>query len=154
MTIHEEKFPCLDNGSRPAIVLPFSGNDPVWAVTDSVGVNNAQTSPTDANEILPSFEQPLTQRGGATSITIDTSQKVSSAYSPHNVQMEVQDTPIYLDTCENKSTHNELDISNAIESSPHTSTADNLQILLLPLLTVQNIFYQNILHHLYPENNL
>ena len=30
-------------------VLPFQDNDPVGAVTDSVGVNNAQTSATDAN---------------------------------------------------------------------------------------------------------
>ena len=63
MTFHEEQFPGLDNGSRPAIVLPFSGNDPVGAVTDSVGVNNAQTSATDANEVLPTLEQPLSPTG-------------------------------------------------------------------------------------------
>ena len=37
MTFHEEQFPGLDNGSRPAFVLLFPGNDPVGAVIDSVG---------------------------------------------------------------------------------------------------------------------
>ena len=77
VTFHEEQFPGLDNGSRPAIVLPFSGNDPVGAVTDSVGVNTAQTSATDANEVLPTLEQPLSPTGGATSTTDDNSQRVS-----------------------------------------------------------------------------
>ena len=58
VTFHEEQFSGLDNGSRPAIVLRFPGNDPVGAVTDSVGVSNAQTSATDANEVLPTLEQP------------------------------------------------------------------------------------------------
>ena len=65
------------------------------AVIDSVGVNNAQTSATDAKDFLPNLEQPLSPTGGATSSTIDTSQRVSSASSPHNVQMEIQDNPIY-----------------------------------------------------------
>ena len=98
MTIHEEQFPGLNNGSRPAIVLHFLGNDPVGAVRDSMGVNNAQTSAADANEVLPTLEQPLSPTGGATSTTIDTSQRVSLASSPHNVQKEIQDTPNYLDT--------------------------------------------------------
>ena len=100
-----------------AIVLPFPGDDPVGAVTDSVGVNNAQTSATDANEVLSTLEQPLSPTGGATSTTIHTSQRVSSASSPLNVQMEIQYTPIYLDTRENYTTHHEFDISDAIESS-------------------------------------
>ena len=83
------------------------------AVTDSVGVNNAQTSATDANEVLSTLEQPLSP----TSTTIHTSQKVSSASSPLNVQMEIQYTPIYLDTRENYTSHHEFDISDAIESS-------------------------------------
>ena len=41
--------------------------------------------------------------------------------------MEIQDTPIYLDTRENYTTHDEFIISDAIESSPHTPTADSLQ---------------------------
>ena len=64
LTFHEEQFPGLDNGSRPALVLPFLGSDPVGAVTDSVGVNNAQTCATDANEVLPTLEQPLSPTGG------------------------------------------------------------------------------------------
>ena len=91
------------------------------------GVNTAQTSATDANEVLPAIEQPLSPTGGATSTTIDTSQRVSPASSPHNVQMEIQDTPIYLDTRETSTTHDEDDISDAIEFSPHNPTADNLQ---------------------------
>ena len=127
MTFHEEQFPGLDNGSRCAGVLPFPGNDPVGAVTDSVGVNNAQTRATDANEVFPPLEQPLSPTGRATSTITDTSQRVSSASSPHNVQMEIQDTPIYLDTSENYTTHDDFDTSDAIESSPQTPTADNLQ---------------------------
>ena len=46
--------------------------------------------------------------------------------------MEIQDTPIYLDTRENYTTHDEFDISDAIESSPHTPTADNLQNISSP----------------------
>ena len=91
------------------------------------GVNKAQTKSTDAHEVLPTLEQPLSPTGGATSTTVDTSQRVSSASSPHNGQMEIQDTPIYLDTREYYTTHDEFDISDAIESSPHTPTADNLQ---------------------------
>ena len=41
--------------------------------------------------------------------------------------MEVQDTSIYFDTCENYTTHDYFDIFDAIESSPHTPTAENLQ---------------------------
>ena len=154
VTFHEEKFPGLDNRSRPAIVLPFPGNDPVKAVTDSVGVNYAQTSATDANEVLPPLEQPLSPTGGATSTTIDSSLKVSSVSTPHNVQMQTQDTPIYLDTREKHTSHDEFDISNVIESSPHTPTADNLQNTdsLIPDSSIH--FYQNVLHHLNQENNL
>ena len=132
MTFHKEKFPGFDNGSRPAIVWPFRGNDTLGAVTDSAGVNNAQTSATDANEVLPTLEQPLSPTGGATSTTIDTSQIVSSASSPHKLQMEIQDTQIYLDTRENYTTHDDFDISDAIESSPQTPTADHLQNITSP----------------------
>ena len=133
VTFFEKQFPGLDNGSRPAIVLLFpGGNDSVGAVTDSVGVNNAQTNATDANEVLPTLEQPLSPTRGATSTTIDTSQSVSSAPSPHNVQMEIQDTPIYLDARENYTTHDDFDISDAIESSPQFPTADNLQNITSP----------------------
>ena len=133
VTFFEKQFPGLDNGSRPAIVLLFQGgNDSVGAVTDSVGVNNAQTNATDANEVLPTLEQPLSPTRGATSTTIDTSQSVSSAPSPHNVQMEIQDTPIYLDTRENYTTRDDFDISDAIESSPQTPTADNRQNITSP----------------------
>ena len=76
VTLHEEQFPMIDNGSRAAIVLPFPGNDPVGSVTDSVGVNNAQTRATDASEALPTLEQPLSPTGGATSTTIETSDLV------------------------------------------------------------------------------
>ena len=48
--------------------------------------------------------------------------------------MEIQDTPVYLDTRENYTTHDEFDISYAIESSPHTPTADNLQNIASPIL--------------------
>ena len=123
VTFHEEQIPGLDNGSRSAIVLSFPQNDPLGAVTDSVGVNNAQTIATDANEVLPILEQTLLTTGGATSTTIGTSQRVSSASSPHKVQMEIQDTPIYLDTRENYTTHDEYDMFDALESSPHTPTA-------------------------------
>ena len=97
------------------------------AVTDAVGVNNAQTRATDANEVLPTLEQPLSPTGGAASTTIDTSPRVSSASNSHYVQMEIQDIPIYLGTGENYITHDEFDIADAIESSPQTPTADNLQ---------------------------
>ena len=127
VTFHEEQLPGLDNGSRSAIGLLFPGNDPVGAVTDSVGVSNAQTSATDANEVLPTLEQPISPTGGATSTITDTPQRVSSASSPHNVQMVIQDTPIYLVTRENYTSHHDFDISDAIESSPQTPTADNLQ---------------------------
>ena len=60
---HKEQFPGLNNGSRPAIVLLFLGNYPVGAVTDSVGVNNLQTSAINAYEILPFLEQPLSPTG-------------------------------------------------------------------------------------------
>ena len=70
--------------------------------------------------------QKITDKG-ANSATIDTSQRAFSASSPHSVQMEIQDTPIYLDTRECYTTHDEFDISDAIESSPHTPNADNLQ---------------------------
>ena len=50
VTFQEEQFPGLGNGSRPAIVLPFPGIDPMGAVTDSVGTNNAQTGATDAKK--------------------------------------------------------------------------------------------------------
>ena len=73
MTFHEEQFPGLNNGSWPTIVLLFLGNDPVGAVTDSVGVSNAQTSATDENEVLPTLEQPFLPTGRATSTTIDIS---------------------------------------------------------------------------------
>ena len=63
VTFHEEQFPSLDNGSRSAIVLPFPGNDSVGAVTDSVGVNNAPTSETDANEVLPTLEGRYHRQG-------------------------------------------------------------------------------------------
>ena len=53
VTFHEEQVTGLDNGSRPAIVLPFPGHDPVGAV------NIAQTNATDAKEVLPTLEQPL-----------------------------------------------------------------------------------------------
>ena len=88
------------------------------------------------------------------STTIDSSQKVSSASSPHNVQMEIQDTPIYLDTREKHTYHDECDISNAIESSPHTPTADNLQNTdsLIPDSSIN--FYRNVLNHLNQENTL
>ena len=132
VAFQEEHFPGLDNGSRPAIVLLFSGNDPVRAVTDSVAVNDAQTSATDANEVLPTLEQPLSPTGGATSTTVDTSLRVSSASGPHTVQMEIQDTLIYLNTRESYTTHDEFDISDAIESFPHTPTADNLQNITNP----------------------
>ena len=98
------------------------------AVTDSVGVKKAQTNETDANEVLPTLEQT----GGATSTTIDNSQRVSSGSSPHNMQMEIQDTPIYLDTRGNYTFHDQFDISDAIESSPHTQTADNLHNITSP----------------------
>ena len=97
------------------------------AVRDSVWVNNEETSATDANEVLPTLEQPLSKTGGATSTTIDYSQGVFSPSSPHNVQMVIQDTPIYLDTQEKYTNHDEFDMSDAIESSPYTPTADNLQ---------------------------
>ena len=58
MTFQEEQFPGLGNGSRPAIVLPFPGIDPLRAVTDSVGTNNAQTGATDAKKGLLTLEQP------------------------------------------------------------------------------------------------
>ena len=48
--------------------------------------------------------------------------------------MEIQDTPIYLDTRENYTNHDEFDISNAIEPSPHTQTAGNLQNTTSPTL--------------------
>ena len=83
--------------------------------------------------MLPTLEQPLSPKR-ATSTTIDISQRVSSASSPHNVQMEIQDTPIYLDTRENYTNHDEFDISNAIEPSPHTQTAGNLQNTTSPTL--------------------
>ena len=41
----------------------FPGNDPVGAVTDSVGVSNAQTSETDANEVLPTLEGRYHRQG-------------------------------------------------------------------------------------------
>ena len=85
------------------------------AVTDAVGVNYAQTRATDANEVLPTLEQPLSPTGVAASTTIDTSLRVSSASSSHNVQMEIQDIPIYLDTRENYLTDDEFDLSDAIE---------------------------------------
>ena len=110
----KKKFPGLENGSRPAIVLIFPSNDPVRAVTDSMGVNNAQIGTTDANEVLHTLEQPLSPTAGVTSTTIDTSQKVSPASSPHNRQMEIQDTPINLVTLKNYTTPNELDKSDAI----------------------------------------
>ena len=155
VTFYEEQFPGLNNGSRPAIVLPFPVNDPVGAVTDSVGVNNAQTSATDANEVLPALEQPLPPTRGATSTTIDSSHRVSSASSPHNMQMEIQEIPIYLDTRENYTTHDEFDISDANESSPHTPTADNLQNITSPTPDSSiPFFYQNVLHHPNQENNL
>ena len=47
--------------------------------------------------------------------------------------MEIQDTPIYLDTRENYTTPDEFDISDAIESS-HTQTS--CKILLPPTLRV------------------
>ena len=46
--------------------------------------------------------------------------------------MEIQVSPIYLDTQENYTTHDEFDISDAIESSLHTPTADNLQNISSP----------------------
>ena len=58
VAFYEKQFPGFDNGSRPAIVLPFPRNDPVGALTDSVGINNAQTITTDANEVKPPLEQP------------------------------------------------------------------------------------------------
>ena len=63
MTFHKEQFPDLDSGSRPAFVLHFPGNDPVGAVTDSVGVNKAQTKATYAHEVLPTLKQPLSRQG-------------------------------------------------------------------------------------------
>ena len=90
MAFHKEKFQGFDNGSRPAIVLPFLGNDAVGAVTDSGMVNIAQTSATDANEKLPTLEQRSSSTGGATSTTIDISQRVSSASGPHKLQMKVE----------------------------------------------------------------
>ena len=63
MKFHEEQFPGLDDGSRPAVVLSFLGNEPVGAVRDSVGVNNAQTGATDANETLTTLEKPLSPTG-------------------------------------------------------------------------------------------
>ena len=48
--------------------------------------------------------------------------------------MEFQDTPIYLDTRDNYTTHDTFDISYAIESSPQTPTADNLQNITSPIL--------------------
>ena len=47
----------------------------------------------------------IIDRRGATSTTIDTSQRLSSASSPHYVQMEIQDTPIQIDTSENYTAH-------------------------------------------------
>ena len=115
------------------------------AVIDSVGVNNAQTSATDANDLLPNLEQPLSPTGGATSTTIDTSQRVSSASSPHNVQMEIKDTPIYLDTREIYTTQGNIDISDGIESSPHTQLQTICKILLPSLVTVRYIFTKSFL---------
>ena len=63
VTFHEDQLPGLDNGSRPAIVMLFPDNDSVGAVTDSMGVNNAQTRATDANGVLPTLEQPLSPTG-------------------------------------------------------------------------------------------
>ena len=68
--------------------------------------------------------------------------------------MEIQDDPIYLDTRENYTIHDEFDLSNAIESSPHTPTADNLQNTTSSTPDSSIHFYQNFLHHLNQENNL
>ena len=87
------------------------------AITDSVGVNDAQTSATDANEVLPTLEQPLSPTREATSTSIDTSQRVSSASIPHNVEVEIQDTPFYLDPRKNYTTHDEFDISDTTNSN-------------------------------------
>ena len=91
-----------------------------------MGVNIAQTIITDANEVFPTIEQPLLTKGGTTSTTTDTSQRIPTASSLHIVQMEIQDTPFYIDTGEKYTTHDEFDISDAIGSSPQTATADNL----------------------------
>ena len=87
------------------------------AITDSVGINDAQTSATDANEVLPTLEQPLSPTRGASYTSIDTSQRVSAASIPHNVQVEIQDTPFYSDPRENYTTHDEFDIYDTTHSN-------------------------------------
>ena len=41
--------------------------------------------------------------------------------------MEIQGTPYYWNTRESHTTHDEFDLSDAIESPPHTPTAEKLQ---------------------------
>ncbi|XP_063710927.1 uncharacterized protein LOC134839344 isoform X2 [Symsagittifera roscoffensis] len=123
-------------GRRAVDLLPpeeyhLTNNDPVGAVSDSVVVNNAQSGATDTTKFLPTLEQLLSSTGGSTSSHIDTSQRESSASSPHIVQMEVQSTAIYLHPRPNYPTHNELD---DIESPPRTTFADNQQNNTSPLL--------------------
>ena len=144
MTFHKEPLPGLGNGSRLATVLPFPGNDPVRAITVSVGVKNAQTRATDANEVLPTLEQPLSPRGEATSTTIDTSQRVSSAFSPHDVQMEIQDTPIYLDTREITQLTMKLIYLMPLSLLLTLQLQTICKIIHHPLLTVRYIFLSKL----------
>ena len=65
--------------------------------------------------------------------------------------MEIQVTPIYLDTRENYTTHHEFDISDAIESSLTLQLKNTTSPT--PDSSIQ-FLNQNVLHHLIRENNL
>ena len=67
-------------------------------------------------------------------MNIDTSRRVSSEFSANNVQMEVEDTSVYLETLENFTTQDEFLLSDTIESPHHIPTADNLQNTTFPTL--------------------
>ena len=71
MTFHEEQFPLSITDQGLLLCCLFWAMIHCGTGTDSVGVNKAQTSATDANEVLPTLEQPLSPTGGALSTNID-----------------------------------------------------------------------------------